>query len=132
MEYNLKTGISYEFSEQVTKQHLASSYGSGGLDVFSTPHMIAIMEKAALLAVQELLPQGHTTVGTKVDIDHVSATALGMTVTAKATLIEIDGRKLMFEVSAYDDAGLIGSGLHGRAIIDCNRFMDKLKDKVTP
>ena len=125
----LTIGLSYELSEEVTKEKLASTKGSGGLDVFATPEMITMMEKAALLAVSKQLPEGDTTVGTAVNIKHKSPTLPGSTVRATAALTEIDGRRLLFEVKAFDEAGEIGSGTHERFIVTAERFLEKAEKK---
>ena len=125
----LTIGLSYELSEEVTKEKLASTKGSGGLDVFATPEMITMMEKAALLAVSKQLPEGDTTVGTAVNIKHTSPTMPGSTVRATAALTEIDGRRLLFEVKAFDEAGEIGSGTHERFIVTAERFLEKAEKK---
>ncbi len=125
----LTIGLSYELSEEVTKEKLASTKGSGGLDVFATPEMITMMEKAALLAVSKQLPEGDTTVGTAVNIKHTSPTLPGSTVRVTAALTEIDGRRLLFEVKAFDEAGEIGSGTHERFIVTAERFLEKAEKK---
>lgn len=99
--------------------------GSGSLLVLSTPQMIALMEGAAVAAVDPLLPSGYQTVGVHVSVDHLAATALGREVTARAELVEIDRRKLTFRVEAHDNAGLVGEGTHQRLIIDAERFMER-------
>ncbi len=108
----------------VTAQHI----GSGAVAVLATPMLIALMEAAALEAVKEYLPQGWTTVGTKVDVEHMRATPLGDIVTAEAILIKQDGRSLTFSVQAKDSSGIIGQGLHQRFLVDREKFIKKLKD----
>ena len=100
-------------------------WGSGALRVFSTPYMIALMEGAAVDAVDPLLPAGSQTVGTRVDVRHLAASPVGSTVVAQAELIEVDGRKLTFHVQAHDDGGLVGEGTHERFIIQVERFMQR-------
>lgn len=104
----------------------AASYGSGMLEVFSTPAMIALMEKSAHLLAKSILNDQEDTVGTEVDIKHLRATPLGTQVSAEAELIYAEGRKLVFKVSAYDNKGEIGNGTHVRYIIDPVKFMSKL------
>ena len=125
----LEVGLSNELSEEVTKEKLASARGSGALDVYATPEMITMMEKASLLAVSNELSEGDTTVGTAVNIKHTSPTVLGSTVRATARLIEIDGRRLLFEVKAFDEAGEIGSGTHERFIVTIDKFLKKAESK---
>ena len=122
--------MSYSVSEIVSSGNTADKVGSGLLPVYATPSMIALMEKCAANCVADGLEDGKTTVGTKVDIEHISATPLGMKVTCKATLVEIDGRRLVFSVEASDEKGLIGKGTHERFIIDVDRFMQKCKAKL--
>lgn len=122
----LAIGIKNKYQIVVTKEQLASSLGSGGIDVFATPMMITIMEGAALYGVQPYLKEGQSTVGTVVNVKHLAATPLGMTVWAEAELIEIDRRRLVFDVKAYDQNGLIGEGRHERFIIDEADFLAKV------
>jgi fluoroacetyl-CoA thioesterase len=107
----------------VAAEHTAAAWGSGLLDVLSTPHMVALMEGAAVNAVDPLLPDGFRTVGTRLDVSHVAATPVGQEVTARAELIAIDGRRLVFRVEATSGAGVIGEGTHERFIIEVERFM---------
>ncbi|UCE40499.1 MAG: dihydrolipoamide acyltransferase [Candidatus Aminicenantes bacterium] len=106
----------------VTAQHI----GSGFVPVLATPMLIALMEAAALEAVQDHLPPGWTTVGTKVEVEHMKVTPLGDVVTAEAVLIRQDGRSLAFSVQAKDSSGIIGQGHHQRFIIDKERFLSRL------
>lgn len=125
MEFNIPVGAEYTATEIVTKENTASRYGSGLVDVFATPAMVALMEKAALNAVLPYLPQGFNTVGTEVCVKHTKATPMGWEVFSKAILKEIDGKKLIFEVVAWDKEGEIGRGTHTRYIIDSKRFIEK-------
>jgi predicted thioesterase len=111
----------------VERAHAASEIGSGSVEVLATPMMIALMEAAAVHAVQEYLPEGWTTVGTRVDVEHLRATPIGDMVTAEASLIRREGRILEFAVTASDRVGVIGQGSHQRYIIDLARFMEKLQ-----
>lgn len=104
----------------------AASYGSGLLEVFSTPAMIALMEKSAHLLAKSMLSDKEDTVGTEIDIKHLRATPMGASVSAGAELISAEGRKLVFKVSASDNKGEIGNGTHIRYIIDPVKFMSKL------
>jgi len=129
MEFNIPLGIEYTATEMVTKENTASKYGSGLVDVFATPAMVALMEKAALNAVLPHLPEGFNTVGTEVCVKHTKATTMGWEVYSKAILKEVDGKKLVFEVVAWDKEGEIGRGTHTRYIIDSKRFMEKFSSK---
>jgi predicted thioesterase len=125
----LKPGLAGEKTEAVTDGNTAASWGSGGLPVYATPAMIALMEGAAVNAVDKLLPSGWSTVGTEVTVRHLSATPAGLEVRAAAELLEIDGRRLRFRVEAFDDAGKIGEGRHDRFIIENEGFLKKAAGK---
>lgn len=125
----IKVGVAAERSLVVEEEHTAASGGSGALPVFATPQMIALMEGAAVAAVDPLLPSGHHTVGIHVDIRHIAATPVGRMVTACAELVEIDGRKLSFRVRAFDEAGTIGEGVHHRFIVEEKRFMQRARSR---
>jgi fluoroacetyl-CoA thioesterase len=126
---NLQLGLSYIVETIVTSNETATKYGSGGVDVYATPAMIGLMENAAMSAVSTHLEVGYTTVGTQIDIKHLAATPIGMKVTAKAELIEIEGKRLVFKVEAYDEKEPIGQGTHERYIVNLERFMDKVAKK---
>jgi len=108
---------------QVTDEHSAVRWGSGDIQVFSSPHMIALMEGAAVDAASPFLDPGQSTVGIHVDVAHLAATPIGEAVSARATLVDVDNRRLTFHVQAFDPAGLIGQGSHERFIVDTERFM---------
>lgn len=123
----LKEGLKYASEVIVTKANCASAVGSGGLDVFATPSMVALMENAAMNCVAPYLPEGSTTVGAEINTTHIRPSALGATIKAVALLTNVEGRKLMFNVEAYDGDECIGKGTHVRFIVDIERFMAKLK-----
>lgn len=104
--------------------------GSGTLEVFATPAMIALMEKTACESVQPYLEEGCGTVGTALNIKHVSATPVGMTVTCESVLTEVEGRRLTFIVLASDEHGLIGEGTHERFIVNNEKFQSKADSKL--
>lgn len=108
---------------------LAPAVGSGRAPVFASPSMVALMEAAAVAAVDHLLPGGHQTLGTHLDVAHVAATPEGLSVTATAILRSVEGRKLTFAVEARDDVELIGKGTHTRVIVDDKRFLARLDAK---
>ena len=121
----LQIGLSHVSTVVVDNSNTARTYGSGGLDVFATPAMIGLMENAAMTAVENELPEGSSTVGAHISTSHVKPSKLGATIKATAVLEEIDGRKLTFKVSASDDDGLIGEGMHIRYIVDIERLCQK-------
>ena len=122
----IEKGLSYSVSTLVDAPKTAKAMGSGDMDVFATPAMVALMENAAMQAVAAVLPEGSATVGTLINVQHMRATPLGEIVTAQATLVEVDGRRLLFEVSASDAKGAIGGGTHERFVVDRERFLSKL------
>lgn len=117
-------------SEIVTSANTAQAFGSGLVPVYATPAMIALMEGAAVLVTSKGLEPEEGTVGVRVDIEHIAATPLNKRITAKATLIRIEGRKLFFEIEAHDEDKLIGKGTHERAIINTEKFLAKLGIKA--
>ena len=125
----LKAGLTATVSETVLHTTTAAAVGSGLLNVYATPAMIALMEKAAVETIAPFLEKNYGSVGTKMNISHDNATLPGNVVTATAELTEIDGRRLVFKVSAQDKYSIIGQGLHERFIINNEKFMDKLKNK---
>ena len=110
----------------VTKEKLACYIGSGSIEVYATPMVVALMEKASSEMAQEFVPEGCTTVGTAVSIEHISATPENAEVRATATLTESDGRKFVFQVEAYDGAGLIAQGTHTRVSVKTDKFLAKV------
>ncbi|MCP5452395.1 MAG: thioesterase family protein [Spirochaetaceae bacterium] len=127
----LRVGLTGRKELVVEERHTASHLGSGGVPVYATPMMVLAMEEAALSAVDPLLGDGRATVGVSLDVRHLAATPLGMRVTASAELMRIDGRMLTFRVEARDEAELIGEGTHVRAVVDLERFKDKLAKKAS-
>lgn len=126
----METGLKHTEEMNVTENCTARSMGSGTLEVFATPAMVALMEKACYNCVQPHLDDGITTVGTLLNIEHLSATPVGMTVKAECTLTEIDGRKLVFEVVACDEKGIIGKGFHERFTVKADSFTAKTYSKL--
>lgn len=126
----LKTGITFTAQTVVTEQNTAKTLGSGTLDVFATPAMTALMEEAAWKCVQPYLEQGSGTVGTSLNIEHISASPIGAKISARAELAAINGRELTFNVTAQDNAGLIGKGTHTRFIIFNEKFQAKANSKI--
>lgn len=122
----MELGLSYESSTVVAENNTAVALGSGDMAVFATPAMVALMENAAMLAVKDSLPEGSTTVGVEMQTSHIKASALGANIKASATLVEVDGRRLTFDVKAWDEKGTIGEGRHVRFVVDRERFLSKL------
>ena len=127
MKENLKTGITGESVVVVGEDNTAVAMRSGDLDVFATPAMVALAENAAMKAVAPFLGEGETTVGNLIAMSHLKPTAPGDTVTARAVLAEIDGRRLTFTIEVSDSADTIGEGRHVRYIVDRGKFLAKLK-----
>ncbi len=127
MDVKIKSGLYKEIQKTVEMKDTAAAYGSGLVEVFATPAMIALMENTAMQAVMNDLPEGYNTVGSEVNVLHLKATPVGGKVTCSAKLVEVKDRKLFFEVEAKDEEGRIGLGNHTRVIINTERFMAKLK-----
>ncbi len=125
----IKIGTRGTAETVVSKENMAVTVGSGSLEVFATPMMTALMEKAACNALEGLLENDETTVGTKLDVSHDSATPEGMTVKATAEVIEVHGREIVFTVRAEDNCGNIGKGIHKRFVVFAEKFMSKTKAK---
>ena len=121
----IEIGMVHTSETVVTDEITASVAKSGSLPVLATPCMIALVEQAASELCQKELEDGLATVGTQISVFHLAATAVGAPVKAVAKVTEVDGRKISFEVEAYDNAGLIGKGTHERFIIKCDKFMAK-------
>lgn len=129
MDFAVKVNSSASCQELVTNDNTAIKFASGTAPVYATPALVGLMEHAAVDAVGSQLPEGFSTVGIAMNITHVSATPIGLTVKATATLTEQDRRKLTFHVEAYDDAGLVGEGTHERFIIESAPFVAKAESK---
>ncbi len=125
----LKQGLLGKEQTIVSHSNCALTMGSGSLEVFSTPSMIALMECAAANSVKAHLEPGKTTVGVSIDAKHVSATPLGMTITCESELVEVDGKRLVFKITASDKAGVIGTATHERMIVDAKKLLEKAASK---
>ena len=126
----ITVGMKGEVITQVEREDTASEVGSGSLLVYATPCMVALMEGAACEAISSALPEGQTSVGTELNIKHVSATPVGLEVRAEAEVTAVEGKVITFEVKAYDEAGLIGEGTHKRAVINAQRFLERTYSKL--
>ena len=127
----IRIGLKGSASTKVTVENTAAAMGSGTLEVFATPAMIALMESAACDALKDALAAGESTVGTRLEVSHLAASPIGASAFAEAELIEIDRRKLVFHVTAMDGSCLIGEGRHERFLIDAEKFMAKTKARET-
>lgn len=116
------------FTQEITVEHkdTAAVYGSGKLEVFATPAMVALMENTAIRSLEGLLEPENDTVGIEINTQHIKATAVGQKVTCKATVTEVDGRRIRFEIDAWDEKGQIGHAIHDRFVINPAKFMSKL------
>ena len=128
-DFNLKVPMYGESRTTVSGDNTALKFGSGKVDVFGTPAMIALMETASINTVDEKLPEGFATVGIDLNIKHIAATPKGMNITASAELIEIDGKRLVFKVEAFDEVEKIGEGTHQRYIIELDKFKSRVQSK---
>ena len=128
---SLETGLSAKVKDVVTAELTALSQGSGDVEGLATPVMIRMREAAAIKALQGKLTPGMTSVGTRVEVTHVAPTPVGMEVTAQATLVEVEGRLLVFSVAAEDQSGVIGKGTHQRVIVDKETFAGRIESRWT-
>ena len=126
----ITVGLKGEVSMLVEPEDTALSVGSGDLRVYATPCMVALMEGAACEALEGCLSGEQTTVGTELNITHLSATPVGMEVRAEATVTAVDGKVVTFSLDAYDESGKIGEGTHKRVIVSTQRFLDKTYSKL--
>ncbi|MBQ4599176.1 MAG: thioesterase family protein [Clostridia bacterium] len=126
----MEIGMKHTITEVVTAEKSAEQVGSGLLPVYATPAMIALMEKCASECIAPYIEEGKSSVGTMLNIKHLSASPIGMQITCTATLTEVDGRRLVFSLEASDEKGPIGEGTHERFIIDIDRFMAKCQSKL--
>lgn len=131
MDLEHLTGMERTIETVVDRPSTASAVGSGGVDVLATPSMILLFEQAARDAVQAALPEGYTTVGTAVNVQHLSATPVGGKVTVRAVVEKVDGRRIHFRVTAVDRHGTAGKGTHERFAVNLKNFMEKLSRRNT-
>ena len=126
----ISIGMKGEARTLSEREDTAQAVGSGSLLVYATPCMVALMEGAACEAIADCIPEDKTSVGTYLEISHISATPVGMEVWAEAEVTAVDGNNITFQVTAYDEAGKIGEGIHKRAVINAQRFLDKTYSKL--
>ena len=127
----LRPGLEGHAEIVVGEEHTAPRIGSGRVRVLATPVMINLMEAAALDAAENLIPAGHQSLGTRLDVRHIAATPVGMRVRATAKLIAVDGRTLEFRVEAHDEKDLIGDGTHTRLVVNVARFDQRVQAKLS-
>jgi len=125
MEYDALKGLHNSVMLVVEHKDTAAVYGSGALEVFATPAMIALMEKTCLESVADKIGEGNTTVGIAVNIKHLKASPVGSTIHCEAEIFEVDRRRLVFSVKCFEGETLVGEGIHERFIVDSEKFMSK-------
>lgn len=123
----LEKGVSAQSRTTVCADNTAVTMGSGDMDVFATPAMVALMENAAMRAVAQYLSEGSTTVGSEMNTTHIKPSGLGAEIVASAVLTAVEGRKLTFNVGARDAEGMIGEGVHVRFVVDREKFLAKVR-----
>ena len=126
----IAVGMKGEVGTTVEREDTALEVGSGSLLVYATPCMVALMEGAACEAIAQALGENQTTVGTALNIEHVSATPVGLDVRAEATVTAVEDKVITFEVKAFDEAGEIGRGTHKRVVINSQKFLEKTYSKL--
>ena len=126
----ITVGMKGEAFTLVEREDTAKEVGSGNLLVYATPCMVALMEGAACEAIAQCLSDTQTTVGTALNIEHISATPVGMEVRAEAEVTAVEGKVITFEIRAYDEAGEIGKGSHKRVLINIQKFLERAYNKL--
>ena len=126
----LTVGLKGIVYNEVEREDTAREVGSGDLLVFATPCMVAMMEGAACAALEGCLKEGQTTVGVALNVEHTAATPVGLEVRAEAEVTAVEGKRITFAVTAFDETGEIGKGTHVRVVVDSQRFLDKVYQKV--
>lgn len=127
----MEIGSRHTLTQTVTRERTAAAVGSGLLEVFGTPFLLAMMEQAAAECLQAALPEGRSSVGIRAEISHTAPTPVGMQVWAEATVTALseDGKRVDFALRAWDEAGPIGAGTHTRAVIDSARFLRRCQER---
>jgi fluoroacetyl-CoA thioesterase len=128
----LRPGLTGAAEIVVGEEHTAPRVGSGRVHVLATPVMINLMEAAALAAIEHLLPAGHQSLGTHLDVRHYAATPVGMRLRATAALTKVDGRTIEFRVEAHDETERVGDGIHARVVVNVDRFDQRVQKKLAP
>lgn len=130
MNDKLQVGLTGTAAVEVVAENTAQALGSGLVPVFATPALVALLEQAAVNALAGALEMGSTSVGTRIDVRHTAATPVGMSVHARATLVDVDGRRLRFDVVARDDVEAVADGVHERVVVDEQRFLSRISEKT--
>ena len=130
MTFDIEVGLKNSAESIVTENDTALKVGSGSLQVLATPKMLALIEKAAADLVEKILPADYTSVGTLLNVKHTAPSPVGMKYFAEVTITEIDGRRIVFEVVAFDDCGEIGRGEHERFIVGREKFQQKANSRI--
>ena len=128
MEFNIEPGIMNTIEKTVEQKDTASSFGSGLVDVYATPAMVALMENTAQSSIKSHLPAGYITLVIEINVKHMKASPVGMKVRCESKLVKVEGKKLFFELNAWDEKGQIGTGTHIRYIIQREEFMAKIAE----
>jgi len=128
LDFNIEPGIVYTIEKTVEQMDTAGSYGSGMIDIFATPAMIALMENTAQTSLKANLPEGYITLGIEISVKHMKATPVGMKVSCESRLVRVEGKRLYFELNAWDEIGQIGSGIHTRYIVHAVEFMKNISE----
>jgi len=126
MEKELKEGLSFKQSITVELKDTAKTWGSGNLEVFATPALVGLMENTALKCIADYISEGNDTVGIEINTQHTKATKVGLAVTCEATIEKVDGKRIFFNIKAWDEVGEIGSSKHVRYIINTEKFLSRL------
>jgi len=126
----VQPGLRGEVRLVVAEEHTAQHLGSGAVKVLATPQMVLLIERAGVAAIDHLLPEGYRTVGAHLDVRHLAPTPIGFEVKATAELIEVQGRRLTFRVEVHDEVEIVGEGTHERAIINVQRFSERVAQKA--
>lgn len=126
----IEPGLRGSLSWQVTEDRTARHIGSGALRVFATPAMVLLIERACVQLLQPLLPEGKSTVGVGIQVRHLAPTPLGMTVRAEVEVIAVEGNRIRLRAEVWDEVERVGEAEHERAVIEVERFLNRVQDKV--
>lgn len=129
MDFNIQIGICGNQNKEVQLKDTAKSFGSGIAEVYATPAMVALMENTAFASIESLLPNGFSTVGISINVNHMKASLPGTIISCRSEVVNIDGKKVAFKISVSDNDGQIGTAEHTRFIINSDEFMSKLNKK---